>query len=44
MYGRDVMAENELLNALDLSRFTLDDLKQAARAGLLKPEAKPTAS
>jgi opine dehydrogenase len=44
MYGRDFMAENELLNALDLSRFTLDDLKQAARAGLLKPEAKPTAS
>ena len=44
MYGRDFMAENELLNALDLSRFTLDDLKRAARTGLLKPEAKPRAS
>jgi opine dehydrogenase len=40
MYGRDFMAENELLNALDLSRFTLDDLKQAARTGLLTPEAR----
>ena len=44
MYGRDFMAENELLNALDLSRFTLDDLRQAARTGLLIPEVRQAAS
>lgn len=44
MYGRDFMAENELLNALDLSRFTLDDLMRAARTGLLKAEVKQSAS
>ncbi|NND42022.1 MAG: NAD(P)-binding domain-containing protein [Silicimonas sp.] len=36
MYGRDFDAENELLNALDLSRYTLDDLRRAARTGLLE--------
>ena len=35
MYGRDFLAENELLNALDLDRTTLDALQQAARTGLL---------
>jgi opine dehydrogenase len=38
MYGREFMAENELLNALDLPRFTLNDLKRAARTGLLERE------
>lgn len=36
MYGRDFAAENDILNALDLDRFSLDDLKQAARTGLLQ--------
>ncbi|WP_226781223.1 NAD/NADP octopine/nopaline dehydrogenase family protein [Oceaniglobus trochenteri] len=44
MYGRDFMAENELLNALDLSRFSLDDLQQAARTGLLPSEGAGKAS
>jgi len=44
MYGRDFMAENELLNALNLSRFTLEDLTRAARTGLLDTEVKHLAS
>lgn len=44
MYGRDFMAENELLNALDLSRYTLDDLQQAARTGLLPPKGASKAT
>lgn len=36
MYGRDFRTENELLASLDLSRFTLDDLQQAARTGVLQ--------
>ena len=40
MYGRDFMHENELLTAIDLSGYTLDDLKKAAKTGILKrPEA-----
>ncbi|WCR10531.1 NAD/NADP octopine/nopaline dehydrogenase family protein [Paracoccus stylophorae] len=39
MYGRDFAAENEILAALDLNRFTLDDLKRAARTGLLRQPA-----
>lgn len=35
MYDRDFARENELLNALELDRFGLDDLRQAARTGLL---------
>ena len=35
MYGRDFEQENEILNSLDLSRFDLDDVKQAAKTGLL---------
>ena len=35
MYGRDFMAENTLLDAIDLSSHTLDDLKEAAKTGLL---------
>lgn len=35
MYGRDFSTENELLTALELDRFSLDDLQQAARTGLL---------
>ncbi|WP_298918435.1 NAD/NADP octopine/nopaline dehydrogenase family protein [uncultured Roseobacter sp.] len=35
MYGRDFTTENEILNALELDRFSLDDLQQAARTGLL---------
>lgn len=36
MYGRDFLAENELLDALDLDRTPLDALRQAARTGLLQ--------
>ena len=40
MYGRDFEAENTLLGAIDLASHGLDDLKAAARTGLLKhPEA-----
>lgn len=35
MYGRDFIAENALLDAIDLSGHTLDDLKEAAKTGLL---------
>ncbi len=35
LYGVDFMVGNELLTALDLSRYTLDELRQAARTGLL---------
>ncbi|MCI5077241.1 NAD/NADP-dependent octopine/nopaline dehydrogenase family protein [Oricola sp.] len=36
MYGRDFFTENALLNALDLTNKTLDDLRHAARTGLLQ--------
>ena len=36
MYGRDFAAENELLNALDLQRHDMGDLRRAARTGLLR--------
>lgn len=36
MYGRDFDRENELLNALDLASYDLDDLRRAARTGLLR--------
>jgi opine dehydrogenase len=36
MYGRDFMAENNLLNALDLQRHDIYDLQRAARTGLLQ--------
>ena len=36
MYGRPFSQENELLNALELNRFSLDDLQQAARTGMLQ--------
>ena len=36
MYGRDFPAENDILNALKLDRFSLDDLQQAARTGVLQ--------
>ncbi len=40
MYGRDFLAENALLDAIDLSSHSLDDLKLAAKSGLLRrPEA-----
>ncbi|MEM6693989.1 MAG: NAD/NADP octopine/nopaline dehydrogenase family protein [Pseudomonadota bacterium] len=35
MYGRDFMAENALLNAIALDRYTLDDLRDAAQTGRL---------
>lgn len=35
MYDRNFARENELLTALDLERYSLDDLQQAARTGLL---------
>jgi len=36
MYGRDFEDENEILKALDLGRYNLDDLKRAAHSGLLR--------
>ncbi|MDP5218980.1 NAD/NADP octopine/nopaline dehydrogenase family protein [Ruegeria sp. 2205SS24-7] len=36
MYGRDFSQENDLLDALDLNSFSLEELKQAAQTGLLK--------
>ncbi|MBY6122303.1 NAD/NADP octopine/nopaline dehydrogenase family protein [Mameliella alba] len=36
MYGRDFEAENEILKALDLDSYSLDDLKRAAKTGLLR--------
>ncbi|NNE79477.1 MAG: NAD/NADP octopine/nopaline dehydrogenase [Silicimonas sp.] len=36
MYGRDFSTENEILNALKLNRFSLDDLQLAARTGILQ--------
>ena len=44
MYGRNFTAENDLLNALDLPRHDLNDLKQAARTGLLRQLAEAPAS
>ncbi len=35
MYGRDFITENALLDAIDLSSHSLDDLKGAAKTGLL---------
>ncbi|HKL68393.1 NAD/NADP octopine/nopaline dehydrogenase family protein [Salibaculum sp.] len=35
MYGRDFEQENEILKTLDLSRFDLGDVKQAAKTGIL---------
>ncbi|MBY6159755.1 NAD/NADP octopine/nopaline dehydrogenase family protein [Mameliella alba] len=39
MYDRDFEAENEILTALELDRYSLDDLKRAAKTGLLKQPA-----
>lgn len=39
MYGRDFMAENDLLAALGPERLTLDGLGRAARTGRLDPPA-----
>jgi opine dehydrogenase len=36
MYGRDFTTENEILNALELHRFSLENLQQTARTGLLQ--------
>lgn len=36
MYGRDFTGENDILNALDLTSYTLDHLREAARTGLLR--------
>ncbi|EIE51867.1 dehydrogenase, putative [Citreicella sp. 357] len=41
MYGRDFTAENDILNALDLTGHTLDDLRGAARTGLLRKTPEP---
>jgi len=35
MYGRNFESENEILKALELARFSLEDLKQASKSGLL---------
>ena len=37
MYGRNFEDENTLLKALELERYSLDDLKRAASTGLLDP-------
>jgi opine dehydrogenase len=42
MYGRDFTAENTLLNAIGLDRYSLRDLQQAAKTGLL-PHPAPAA-
>ena len=45
MYGRDFMGENALLDAIDLSGHGLDDLKEAAKTGLLeRPKAAMAAA
>ena len=36
MYDRDFATENDLLDALDLTRFRLEDLQRAAHTGLLQ--------
>lgn len=36
MYGRDFVGENDLLEALDLGRFTLEELQEAALTGVLR--------
>ena len=41
MYGRDFARENDILNALELDRFGLEDLQQAARTGLLRGTPEP---
>lgn len=41
MYGRDFTNENNILNALELNRFGLNDLQQAARTGLLQVTPEP---
>ena len=35
MYGRDFMAENDLLQALELDKYTLEELQEAAYTGVL---------
>ncbi|MGY3439890.1 NAD/NADP octopine/nopaline dehydrogenase family protein [Marinovum sp. KMM 9879] len=40
MYGCDFEAENEILHALDLGRYDLDDLKRAAQTGVLAQPAE----
>lgn len=35
MFGRDFARENELLNALELERYSLEDLQHASRTGVL---------
>ncbi len=36
MYGRDFMAENNMLDALDLDQFSLKELLEAAYTGVLQ--------
>lgn len=36
MYGRDFSSENQILSALELDRFSLNHLQQAARTGVLQ--------
>ncbi|MDU8942939.1 NAD/NADP octopine/nopaline dehydrogenase family protein [Ovoidimarina sediminis] len=43
MYGRDFMAENALLDAIDLSGHSLEGLKEAAKTGLLTNRGGETA-
>jgi opine dehydrogenase len=39
MYGRDFECENEILKALELNSFSLEDLKRAGKTGLLAQPA-----
>lgn len=41
MYNRDFTNENNILNALELNRFSLNDLQRAARTGLLQVAPEP---
>lgn len=43
MYERDFTKENMLLNMLELDRFSLYDLQQAARTGMLQVTPQPVA-
>ncbi|WP_153772265.1 NAD/NADP octopine/nopaline dehydrogenase family protein [Labrenzia sp. CE80] len=41
MYDREFALENEILNALELQKFSLHDLQQASRTGVLQTPSAP---
>lgn len=44
MYGRDFAAENAFLHALKLESFSLSELQEASRTGVLSPSPRQAAS